>query len=486
MKLVDRLLFTTTATSAATVTVAGAVAGFRTVAQAIADGDLAINETIPLAIELGGAYEVSEFTVTSATLLTRVQVLGSSAGGAASVFAAGSKQARCTAPAEYLNGVELSSLAVITPTDAHALAIINRTTGATNLALISALRTLFGGTAPTADTTVPAFAGGAALTSSNVTASGFTLTGPAATDNVGVARYEYSLDGGTTWTNNNLNLSVVVTGRTASTVYPTRWRAVDAAGNPSAALSLSVTTAASSSDTTAPSMSGSITVSAITSSGYTFGYSAGSDNVAVDHYDTSIDGGATWASNGLNLSRVVTGRPASTTDSLRVRAADAAGLMSNVLTGTATTSAAPAAIDYNITPYNSNAIKSTLAFSALSGAGARKYAVQGNTANGYSLNLYWNINSPTPTKAYMGWGTSSTVPPAIITATQNTTGGGALNGMTPMSKATGDAWAMASNLYVDQGTGTTTHYPWIQAEDASGNLGVAECLLPTGMTVTGA
>lgn len=347
MKLVDRLFFSTTATGTSTVSVAGPVAGYRTVAQAIADGDLALGETIPLAIEMGSVFEISEFTVTSATLLTRVQVLGSSNGGAAAVFPAGAKEALCTAPADFLNGVKVTDLGNVAPADSHLLLLTDPATGQTFKATVAALRSFFGGGAPAADTNAPTFAGGATMSSSNVTASGFGLAWPAATDAVGVARYEYSLDSGTTWVDVGNVLGVTVTGRTASTTYPTRVRALDAAGNPSNVLSLSVTTSASA-DTTDPTMSGSLTTSDVTATGYTINWTAGADNVAVVGYDTSIDGGTAWTQQGNTLTRAVAGRPASTTDQLRVRARDAAGRTSNVLSATVTTSAA-AAFAYSAT-----------------------------------------------------------------------------------------------------------------------------------------
>lgn len=137
--------------------------------------------------------------------------------------------------------------------------------------------------------------------------------------------------------------------------------------------------------------------------------------------------------------------------------------------------------DYNIFPYSSNAIKTTVAFSSFAGTGTRKYL---NPGTAHATNGYWNVNTPTPTKVYGGWGTSPTTPPPIVTG-QNSSPQ-MLNGMIPMTKASGDAWGFTAYLWVDQGSGTTTWYYWMQPEDASGNLGVAECLNPSGMTVTGA
>jgi hypothetical protein len=83
MKFADRLKFTATGTSAATITLSAGVTGFRTLAAAIADGALAVGDTdVPFTVEdSAGNNETSLFTVTSATVLTRTSVLSTSAGG---------------------------------------------------------------------------------------------------------------------------------------------------------------------------------------------------------------------------------------------------------------------------------------------------------------------------------------------------------------------------------------------------------------------
>lgn len=93
-------------------------------------------------------------------------------------------------------------------------------------------------------------------------------------------------------------------------------------------------------DTTAPVMTGSITVSAITSSGFTLSVGAATDAVGVTGYEYSIDGGTTYAAIP-NAARTVTvtGRPASTSHAVRMRAFDAAGNKATPLTATATTTA---------------------------------------------------------------------------------------------------------------------------------------------------
>lgn len=191
------------------------------------------------------------------------------------------------------------------------------------------------GQGASSDTTVPVMTG--SLTSSAITSGGFTLTWPAATDNVAVTGYEYSTDAGTTYTDAGNVLTKAITGLAASTAYATRVRAYDAAGNKATPLSLSVTTSASA-DSTAPTQSGSITSSAITTSGFTISWPAGADNVAVTGYEYSIDGGSSYIDAGNVLTKAVTGLASATGYAVRVRAYDAAGNRSTpALAATVTT-----------------------------------------------------------------------------------------------------------------------------------------------------
>jgi hypothetical protein len=202
--------------------------------------------------------------------------------------------------------------------------------------LQSVYRTAFGLDAPVADTTAPVMVG--AITVSAITSSGFTLACDAATDAVGVAGYEYSIDGGTNYVAiANAARTVVVTGRSASTSHPVRMRAFDAAGNRATPLSATATTTAAA-DTTAPVMTGEITVSAITTSGATLSCPAATDAVGVAGYEYSINGGTNYTviANAAR-SVVVSGRPASTAHAVRMRAFDAAGNRATPLSASFTT-----------------------------------------------------------------------------------------------------------------------------------------------------
>lgn len=185
--------------------------------------------------------------------------------------------------------------------------------------------------AGTQDTTAPTLSG--SITVSNLSASGYTLTWPAASDNIGVAGYDYSLDGGTNWLTLGNVLTVNVSGRTPGSTDAVRVRARDAAGNLSAVLSTAVTLP----DTTAPTLTGSITVSALTTSSYTFSWPAGADNVAVTAYECSLDGGTNWSNVGNVLSANASGRTPGSTDQVRVRALDAAGNRSTPALSTSVT-----------------------------------------------------------------------------------------------------------------------------------------------------
>jgi len=107
----------------------------------------------------------------------------------------------------------------------------------------AALATLVMEIDPAVDTTGPVMTG--EITVSAPTTSGATLSCSAATDAVGVAGYEYSIDGGASYTViPNAARSVVVSGRPAGTAHAVRMRAFDAAGNRAAPLSASFTTLA--------------------------------------------------------------------------------------------------------------------------------------------------------------------------------------------------------------------------------------------------
>lgn len=192
-------------------------------------------------------------------------------------------------------------------------------------------------TTPTADTTAPSAVTG--LTAGTATTTTVPLSWTAATDNVGVAGYEYSTNGTTYTSTGSTGTSYTVTGLTAGTAYTLYVRAFDAAGNRGTAASVAKTTAASA-DTTAPSAVTGLAAGTPTSSTIPLTWTAATDNVAVTGYEYTTNG-TTWVSTGSTAtSYTVTGLTASTAYTVQVRAFDAAGNKGASASVTATTAAA--------------------------------------------------------------------------------------------------------------------------------------------------
>lgn len=118
--------------------------------------------------------------------------------------------------------------------------------------------------------------------------------------------------------------SVSFTGLTASTTYYAHYVHRDAAGNDSTVASSASFTTSAAGDTTLPTLTGTITISSLTTTSYTATWPAGSDNVAVTGYEYRIAGGS-WVDRGNNLSVDITGRTPGATEAFEVRAYDAAG-----------------------------------------------------------------------------------------------------------------------------------------------------------------
>lgn len=251
--------------------------------------------------------------------------------------------------------------------------------------LQSVYRTAFGLDAPAADTTAPVMTG--SITVSAITSAGFTLSVGAATDAVGVAGYEYSIDGGTNYTTiANAARTVTVTGRAASTSHPIRMRAFDAAGNRATPLSATATTTAAA-DTTAPVMIGSVTVTDITSSGATMSWQAATDAVGVAGYEYNVNGG-TYVNNGTNRTISITGLQAITPASGNVRAYDAAGNRATPLAFSFTTLAVAPERPMQFTPSAARTLTATVSSSTPFGA----------PATGGFWNLSSNPKKPVGTK----------------------------------------------------------------------------------------
>lgn len=100
-----------------------------------------------------------------------------------------------------------------------------------------------------------------------------------------------------------------------------------------------------------PTLAGGITVSALTTTSYTLTWPAGSDNVVVIGYEVSLDGGSTYTPVGNVLTANITGRTPSSTDAVRVRAFDAAGLRSTPALSASVTLLSPPAFNLNSSIY---------------------------------------------------------------------------------------------------------------------------------------
>ncbi len=180
------------------------------------------------------------------------------------------------------------------------------------------------GTPPvtTVDTTPPTAPTN--LVSPSKTSTSVTLTWTASTDNVAVAGYNV-------YSGAQLALTVTATQATvpalaANATYSFTIRAVDAAGNLSAATAaLNVTT--SLPDTTPPSAPTGLTATSVTSNAASLSWNASTDNVGVTGYD--VYNGTLVAITVTTTSATVTGLAPSTSYAFTVRARDAAGNVSS-------------------------------------------------------------------------------------------------------------------------------------------------------------
>lgn len=90
-----------------------------------------------------------------------------------------------------------------------------------------------------------------------------------------------------------------------------------------------------------PELTGDITITNLTSTGYDMECPAGTDNVGVTGYEYSLNGGSSWANNGNDRTASAAGRTPESTDSVRWRCYDAAGNRSNELSVSVTLLAGP-------------------------------------------------------------------------------------------------------------------------------------------------
>jgi chitodextrinase len=189
---------------------------------------------------------------------------------------------------------------------------------------------------PAADTTPPSAPTGLAV--SSPTQTSITLSWNASTDNVGVAGYGRYRNG--SLVSNATGTSFTFGGLTCGTSYTLAVDAYDAAGNRSAASSLTASTTACP-DTQTPSTPGGLSASGATQTAITLSWNASTDNVGVTGYGRYRNN--SLVSSGTGTSYTFTGLSCGTTYTLAVDAYDAAGNRSGKGSVSASTAACPAA-----------------------------------------------------------------------------------------------------------------------------------------------
>jgi hypothetical protein len=329
-------------------------------------------------------WEVGMGTLVDTTHLSRDTILASSNGGAKVNFTAGAQQIFQNVPAHLIRkfvrtdaplvtalaqpatathlmldgdgvvkrmtpenymlqyGTSVTALQSITPANNH---VVNLTApdGSAYKATMQAVKDYMGVASAPSDMNNPSAPTN--LQSSNVTQTSYTITFTPGTDDVGVARSEWSLDA-STWTPIGSATTFNVSNRTAGSTDTMRVRTVDTSGNVSDPATLAVVLQqATASDGSPPTwLAGSLTASNITGTSYTLNIPEAQDNVAVDKKQISLNGGTDWTDIAANATtHPVTGRTKGTTDQVRARALDAAGNISNVLSLAVLNATAPAA-----------------------------------------------------------------------------------------------------------------------------------------------
>ncbi len=242
-----------------------------------------------------------------------------------------------------LNGIANASSAVGYETDSTHTMSKGTTLAVTNDAFSASVPArsmvtyVVSGGGSGSDTTPPSAP--ANLTATATTTNSVSLSWTASTDDTGVVGYQVYR--GTTLVGSPTSTSFTDTGLTASTQYSYTVKAVDAAGNVSAASASVNATTKASSDTTPPSVPTNVTVTGTTSDSVSLSWTASTDDTGVTGYQVIRQEGDALQVVGTptTTSFTDTGLTASMQYSYVVKALDAAGNLSAASAAvTATTS----------------------------------------------------------------------------------------------------------------------------------------------------
>lgn len=162
------------------------------------------------------------------------------------------------------------------------------------------------------------------LALSNLLPTAATFSWQAATDNVGIVRYEINKGGNVLKTVDGKTLSATVDNLTPNTAYDVSVGAYDAAGNPSQQSNVVTFTTPKSNDTTPPSVPANLTVTGTSSSSVSLSWSASTDNSGtIAGYD--VYQGSTKVATTTSLSSTVSDLTPNTSYTFTVKARDPDG-----------------------------------------------------------------------------------------------------------------------------------------------------------------
>jgi hypothetical protein len=168
--------------------------------------------------------------------------------------------------------------------------------------------------------TIPGVPGNVVVTPSNRSLR-ISFAAPASTGGSSITRYEYSLDGGSTWRRGTTSRTITVSSLTNGTTYQVSVRAVNAAGNgpaSSPAAGVPRTTPGAPTSIVVTPGNGQLTISWIAP--------VSNGGSAITGYQVSTNGGSSWTSVPASpTSFTVTGLVNGRNYSVRVRAVNAAG-----------------------------------------------------------------------------------------------------------------------------------------------------------------